>query len=104
MTFERYMSKSGTTKRQSKDKTSRIKHQTCCTCCDKGHISKDWPKTQSFIYNVINNDISHVKPKDDISTTKMISSPCDSPRAIWVPKFLLTNHEGSNKVWIPKLA
>jgi hypothetical protein len=34
----------------------------------------------------------------------MISSSCNSPRAIWVSKHLLTNHEGPNKAWVPKLA
>jgi hypothetical protein len=51
-----------------------------------------------------NNDISHVEPKNDTSTIKMISSPYDSPRVIWVPKHLLINHEGPNKAWVPKLA
>jgi hypothetical protein len=42
--------------------------------------------------------------KNDTSTIKMISSPCDSPHDIWVPKHLLTNHEGPNKACVPKLA
>jgi hypothetical protein len=33
----------------------------------------------------------------------MLSSSYDSPRAILVPKHLLTNHEGPNKTWVPKL-
>jgi hypothetical protein len=76
------MSKNESNKRQSKDNASRIKHQTCYTYRDKGHLSKDCPKTQIFIYKVVNN-ISHVEPKNDTSTIKMISSPCDSPHAIW---------------------
>jgi hypothetical protein len=96
VTLDKHMSKNESTKRQSKDKASRIKHQICYTCRDKGHRSKDCPKTQTFIHNVVNN-VSHVEPKNDTSTNKMISSPCDSPRAIWVPKHLLTNHE-----WVPK--
>jgi hypothetical protein len=39
--LERHMSKNESTKRQSKDKSSRIKHQTCYTCHDNGHLSKD---------------------------------------------------------------
>jgi hypothetical protein len=81
--LDKHMSKNESTKRQSKNKTSRIKHQTCYTCRDKGHLSKNCPKTKSFIHNVVNN-VSHVDPKNDTSTTKMISSPCDSPRAICV--------------------
>jgi hypothetical protein len=101
--LDNHMSKNKITKRQSKDKASRINHQTCYTCHDKGHLSKDCPKSQTFIHKVVNN-ISHVKPKNDTSTMKMISSPYDSPCAIWVPKHLLTNHEGPNKAWVPKLA
>jgi hypothetical protein len=33
--LDKYMSKNESTKRQSKDKASRIKHQTCYTCHDK---------------------------------------------------------------------
>jgi len=102
--LERYMSKNESTKRQSKDKASRIKHQTCYTCRDKGHLSKDCPKTQTFIHKVVNDNKSHMEPKNDTSTIKMISSPYNSPRAIWVPKHLLTNLEGPNKAWVPKQA
>jgi hypothetical protein len=98
------MSKNESTKRQSKDKVSRIKHQTSYTCPDKGHLSKNCPKTQTFIHKVVSDDISHVRPKNHTSTIKMISSPCDSPHAIWVPKHWLTNHEGPNMAWVPKLA
>jgi hypothetical protein len=43
--FDKYMSKNESTKRQSKNKRSRIKHQTCYTCRGKGHLSKDCLKT-----------------------------------------------------------
>jgi hypothetical protein len=99
--LDKNMSKNESTKRKSKDKESRIKHQTCYTCCGKCHLSKDYPRTQTFIHTVVNN-ISHVEPKNDTNTIKMISSPSDSSRAIWVPKHLLTNHEGPNKAWVPK--
>jgi protein-arginine kinase activator protein McsA len=88
----------------SKDKASRIKHQICYTCRDKGHLSKNYHKTQFFIHKIIKVYISHVKPKNDTSITKMISSSCNSHRAIWVSNHLLTNHEGSNKACVPKLA
>jgi hypothetical protein len=98
------MSKNESTKKQSKDKTSRIKYQICYTYRDKSHLSKDCPKTQTFFHNVINNNLSHGNPKNDTSIIKMISSPYNSPRAIWVPKHLLTNLEGPNKAWVSKLA
>jgi hypothetical protein len=107
--LDKHISKNKSTKRQSKDKASRINHQTCYSCCDKGHLSKDCPKTQTFIHKVINNislvePKNVVEPKNETSTIKMISSPCDSPRAIWVPKRLLTKHEGPNNAWVPKLS
>jgi hypothetical protein len=43
-------------------------------------------------------------PKNDTSTIKVISSPYDSHRGIWVPKHFLSNHEGPNKAWVPKLS
>jgi hypothetical protein len=45
VTLDKYMSKNESTKRQSKNKASRIKHQTCYTYRNKGYLSKDCPKT-----------------------------------------------------------
>jgi hypothetical protein len=101
--LDKHLSKNESIKRQSNNKASRVKHQTCCTCHDKGHLSKYCLKTQIFIHKVVNDNMPHVGPKNDISTIKVISSPSDSPRVIWVAKHLLTNHEGPNKVWVPKL-
>jgi hypothetical protein len=95
--LDKYIGKNESTKRQSKNKVSRIKHQTCYTCRDKGHLSKDCSKTQTLIHKVVNNSIPHLRPKNDTSTIKVISSSYDSPHDIWVPKHLLTNHEGPNK-------
>jgi hypothetical protein len=102
--LDKYMGNNESTKRQSKNKASRIKHQICYTCCDKGHLSKDCPKTQTFIHKIVNNNITHLGPKIDTSIIKVVSSHCDSHFSIWVPKLLLTNHEGPNKAWVPKLA
>jgi hypothetical protein len=96
--LDKYMSKNESTKRQSKNKASRIKYQTCYTCRDKSHLSKDCPKTQSFIHRVVKVNISHLGPKNDTSTIKVISSSYDSPCGIWVPKHLMTNLKGPNKV------
>jgi hypothetical protein len=95
--LDKYMSKNKSTKRQFKNKASRIKHQNCYTCCDKGHLSKDCPKTQTFIHKIVNDNIPYLGPKIDAIIIKVVSSPCDSHRGIWIPKYLLTNHEGSNK-------
>jgi hypothetical protein len=102
--LDKYMRKNESTKRHFKDKASRIKHQTCYTCRDKCHLSKDCPKTQTFIHKIVNDNITHLRPKIDTSTIKVVSSPCDSHHGIWVPKHLLTNHEGPNKAWVPKLS
>jgi hypothetical protein len=59
-----------TTKRQSMNKASRIKHQTCYTCRDKGHLSMDCPKTQTFIHKIVNDSIPHLGPKNDTSTIR----------------------------------
>jgi hypothetical protein len=96
--------KNESAKRHSKNKASRIKHQICYTCHDKGHLSKNYPKTQTFIHKVVKVNISHVELKNDTSITKMISSSCNSPHAICVPKHLWTNNEVPNKAWVPKLA
>jgi hypothetical protein len=89
--LDKYMSKNKSTKRQSNNKASRIKYQTCYTCRDKGHLSKNCAKTQIFIHKIVNDNITHLGPKIDTSTIKVVSSPCDSHRGIWVPKHLLTN-------------
>jgi CII-binding regulator of phage lambda lysogenization HflD len=87
------MSKNESIKRQLKNKVSRIKHQTSYTYRDKGHLSKDCLKTRTSIHKIINDNITHLGPKIDTSTIKVVSSPCDSHHGIWVPKHLLTNHE-----------
>jgi hypothetical protein len=43
--LNKHMMKNESAKRHSKDKASRIKHQICYTCRDKGHLSKDYSKT-----------------------------------------------------------
>jgi hypothetical protein len=73
--LDKHMSKNESTKRQSNIKVSKIKHQTCYTCRDKGHLSKNYPKTQTSIHKVVNDNIPHVKLNNDTSTTKVISSP-----------------------------
>jgi hypothetical protein len=91
--LDKHMSKNESTKKQCKDRTSRIKHQISYTCHKKCHLSKDCPKTQTFIHKVVNDSIPLLGPKNGTSTIKVISSPYDSLHAIWVPKHLLTNRQ-----------
>jgi hypothetical protein len=102
--LDKHMRKNKSIKMQSKNKASRIKHQTCYTCRNKGHLSNNCPKTQTFIHKVVNDSIPHLGPKNDTSTIKVISSSYDSTHCIWVPKHLLTNHEEPNKDYVQKLA
>jgi hypothetical protein len=80
--LDKYMSKNESTKRQSNNKSSKIKHQTCYTFHDKYHLSKDCPKTQTFIHKIVNDNIPHLKPKNDTITIKVVTLPCDSHRDI----------------------
>jgi hypothetical protein len=95
--LDKHMRKNESAKRHAKNKVSRIKYQICYTCCVKVHLSKNCPKTQTFIHKVVKVNISHMEPKNGTSITKMISSSYNTPCAIWLPKHLLTNHEGPNK-------
>jgi hypothetical protein len=61
-------------------------------------------KLKTFIHKIVNINIPHLGPKNDTGTIKVVSSPCDSHRGIWVPKHLLTKHKGPNKAWVPKLS
>jgi hypothetical protein len=80
--LSKYMGKNESTKMQSKNEASRIKRQICYTCRDKDHLSKDYPKTQTFIHKLVKVNLSHVEFKNDTSITKMICSSCNSPHAI----------------------
>jgi hypothetical protein len=104
MALDKHLIKNKSIKRQSKNKASRVKHQTCYTYRDKGHLSKDCSKTQTFILKGVNANIPQLGPKNDTSTIKVTSSPYDSPHGIWLPKHLLTNHKGPNKAWVLKLS
>jgi len=44
------------------------------------------------------------RPKNDIYARKVIGAPSASTKAIWVPKSLVTNHDGPNIVCVPNCA
>jgi hypothetical protein len=93
----------GARQRLEKKHMSKVNGRICYTCRLKGHLSQDCPKGNKFESKVVNST-SNVHDKSNVlyDTRKVISSP--STRAIWVPKFLLTNLEGPNKTLVTKLA
>jgi hypothetical protein len=89
--------------RQEKKCMSKIKGRICYTCRLKGHLSQDCPNGNKYEPKVVNSTSNvHGKSNGLCDTRKVISSL--STKAIWVPKFLLTNLEGPNETWVPKLA
>jgi hypothetical protein len=89
--------------RQEEKHMSKIKGMICYTCMLKGYLSQDYPKINKYEPKVINSASNvHRKSNGLYDTRKVIISP--SIRAIWVPNFLLTNFEGPNETWVPKLS
>ncbi|KAG2632410.1 hypothetical protein PVAP13_2NG087100 [Panicum virgatum] len=77
----------------------------CYTCRGKGHFGKDCPNGNSPKPNLINNVSLCVRRlSKGVGAGRMISSSTTRPRAIWVPKSLLTNLRGPNVAWVPKCA
>ncbi|KAF8723760.1 hypothetical protein HU200_021733 [Digitaria exilis] len=68
----------------------------------KGHVSKDCPNGNTLKSDLIQYDFNILgRDKDGTCATREIS-PQTSIRTIWIPKHLVTNLYGPNKVWVPK--
>ena len=81
----------------------KAKHRTCYTCREKGHLGKDCPKGNPQTSNLVQYDFTKLRnDKAGTCAIRVIKSPRTSIRAIWVPKHLLTNLDGPNKIWVPK--
>ena len=81
----------------------KVKHRTCYTCRGKGHLGKNCPKGNPLDLNLVHYDFTKLrKDQADTCAIRVINSPRTSIRAIWVPKHLVTNLDGPNKVWEPK--
>jgi hypothetical protein len=91
-------------KKQGKKKSSRIEDRLCYICRKKGHQCKDCPignyPTPSLSLNF------HVTRQPKIATCarKVRSLPSAGTKDFWVPRSLLTNHDGPIKRWVPKFA
>jgi hypothetical protein len=82
--------------KQEKKRMSEVKGRIFYTCRLNGHLSQDCPKGNKYEPKVVNSASNvHGKSNGLCDTRKVISSL--SIRAIWVPKFLLTNLEGPNE-------
>jgi hypothetical protein len=76
----------------------------CYNCRRKGHLSYDCPNGNTPKPNTFGYDNMPRRTTNGASTSKMMCSPQTSTKAIWVPKYLLTNSKGPNKNWLPKCA
>jgi uncharacterized small protein (DUF1192 family) len=91
-------------KKQGKNKSSRLEDRLCYICRKKGHQCKDCPignyPTSSL------SIISHVTRQPKIATCarKVISLPSANTKDFWVPRSLLINLDGPIKRWVPKYA
>jgi hypothetical protein len=81
---------------------SKVKGRICYTCRLKGYLNQDYPKGNKYEPKEVNSTSNvHDKSNGLYDTRKVTSLP--SIRAIWMSKSLLTNLEGPNKTWVPKL-
>jgi hypothetical protein len=88
-------------KGKKKEQMSMAKRRICYTYRLKGYLSQDCrngnKSKSALVHSIIR---MHDKIKNGKDAPKVISSPYGSIKTIWVPKFLLTNLEGSNNTWV----
>jgi hypothetical protein len=91
-------------KKQGKKKSSRLEDRLCYICRKKRHQCKDCPIGNNPTPSL--SIISHVTRQPKIATCarKVMSLPSASTKDVWVPRPLLTNHDGPIKRWVPKCA
>jgi hypothetical protein len=80
------------------DVTNKNKSHICYECRQKGHMGKDCPNGNIPKSNLVHYDFHKLRnDKNETCSTREISSPQCSMRAIWVPKHLVANPIGPNK-------
>jgi hypothetical protein len=91
-------------KKQGRKKSSRLEDRLCYICRKKGHQCKDCPIGNNPTLSLSIN--SHVTRQPKIATCarKVMSLPSANTKDVWVPRSLLTNHDGPIKRWVPKYA
>jgi hypothetical protein len=91
-------------KKQRKKKSSRLEDRLCYICRKKGNHCKDCPIGNNPTSSLSNT--SHVTRQPKIATCvrKVMSLPSANTKDSWVPRSLLTNHDGPIKRWVPKYA
>jgi hypothetical protein len=89
-------------KKQGRKKSSRVEDRLCYICRKKGHQCKDCPIGKSPTPSL--SITSHVTRQPKIATCarKVMSLPNANTKDFWVPRSLLTNHDGPIKRWVPK--
>lgn len=84
-------------------KTSRgSKSPTCYNCWEKGHFSNECSKGITPKPIIYNDHYLLRKDKNGNVFARNVSSHKTIVRAILVPKSIVTNIQGPNRVWVPK--
>jgi hypothetical protein len=88
---EKYLERKGVRNNEN-NSASNLKYKMCYTCRGKGHLGKDYPNSNTSKPNLVNNIHIYLRRSHDgICAGRMIKSSTTRPKAIWVPKSLLTN-------------
>jgi hypothetical protein len=91
-------------KKQGNKKSSRFEDRLCYICRKKGHQCKDCPIGNNPTPSLSINPHLTRQPKIATCARKVTSLPSANTKDFWVPRSLLTNHDGPIKRWVPKYA
>ena len=90
-------------KKNNKSTFVKLKHRICYTCRAKGHMGKDCSKGHEINSNLVHYDFTKLrKGQAGTCAIRVIDTPRTIIRIIWVPKHLVANLSGPNKIWVPK--